>query len=192
MHLSIRLFFSILLIFFVVPLYASIPGGLKFHGSEEPINQRTSYEVFKNTTPEFAGSFDIEFNLALFPTTEFGYIVRIKNEESSRIYNLFYDGQGANILFKFNEEGTDNLITAIVDKEELLTMPWFKMKIAFDLSNDSISLTIHDKIFSSAIHELPNSYNPIILFGKSDHIIDVPSFALKDLEVGNGENYFFV
>lgn len=191
MPLIIKLYCFIFLIFGFTPLYASLPGGLKFHGSEQSINQRTSYNVFGDKTAEFPGYFDIEFDLSLYPTTEFGYITRIKNKESNRIYNVFYDGQGGNIIFKFNEEGTDNLIVATMDKEELLKMQWFKMKISFDLISDSIKLTIHNRTFGTGNQELPDTYSPIILFGKSDHIIDVPSFAIKDLSVGNKEKYRF-
>jgi hypothetical protein len=174
-----------------MPLSASPLGGLKFHGSEQPINQRTSYNVFGDKTVAFPDYFDITFNLSLYPTTKFGYILRIKNKESNRIYNLFYDGQGEHLTFKFNEEGTHNLIVANMNKEELLNMPWFKMKISFDLKSDSIHLTIHDRTFGAVNKALPDTYSPIILFGKSDHIIDVPSFAIKDLSVGNQEKYVF-
>lgn len=191
--LSMKLHCYIFLIFGLMPLQASsLPGGLKFHGSEQSINQRTSYNVFGDKTAGFSDYYNIEFNLSLSPTTEIGYIIRIKNKESNRIYNLFYDGQGNNLTFKFNEEGTNNLIVANMNKEELLNMNWFKMKISFDLKSDSISLTIHNRTFGTGNEALPNTYYPIILFGKSDHIIDVPSFAIKDLSISNNQvKYFF-
>ncbi|MGQ1889098.1 Kelch repeat-containing protein [Thermophagus sp. OGC60D27] len=65
------------------------------------------------------------------------------------------------------------------------------MKIFFDLKNDSISLSIHNKTFNKRNTILPDKYYPIIVFGKSDHIIDVPSFAIKDLSIGNKKKYFF-
>jgi two-component SAPR family response regulator len=188
---SIKSYCYLFLIFGFAPLMASTPGGLKFHGSEQPINQRTSYNVFGDRRVEFSNSFDIEFSLALYPTTEIGYIFRIKNTESNRIYNLFYDGQGTNPTFRFNEEGKNNLIVANLDRKELLNMPWVKMKISFNLKSDSINLTINDRTFGARSEALPDNYYPIILFGKSDHIIDVPSFALKDLSVGNEEKYLF-
>jgi two-component SAPR family response regulator len=167
------------------------PGGLKFHGNELPINQRTSYNVFGDKTVAFPNNLDIEFDLSLYPTTAFGYIIRIKNKESNRIYNLFYDGQGANHTFRFNEEGKNNLIVATIGREELLNMHWFKMKISFDLKSDSIKLTIHNRTFGAGNNNLPDTYYPVILFGKSDHIIDVPSFAIKDLSVGSQEKFVF-
>nr|WP_255651056.1 DNA-binding transcriptional activator [Cesiribacter sp. SM1] len=191
MCLSLRSLCYIFLISSFVPLYASPHGGLKFYGSEKPINQRTSYDVFGDETVVFSDYFNIEFNLSLYPTTEFGYILRIKNKESNRIYNLFYDGQGDNLTFKFNEEGNNSLIVASINKDEILDMHWVKMKISFDLKSDSIKLTIHNRIFGAKNKDLPTTYHPVILFGKSDHIIDVPSFAIKDLSVGNEEKYFF-
>lgn len=182
----------IIFLFGSTAVLASTPkGGLKFHGSEQPIDQRTSYDVFGNNTPKFSDQFEIAFNLALYPTTEFGYIFRIKNKEGNRIYHLFYDGQGSRLVFKFNEEGKNNLIEARFAREELLSKDWFKMKIAFNLKEDSIRLTIHNQTFSVYINDLPDTYRPIILFGKSEHIIDVPSFALKDLSVGDTGKYFF-
>ncbi|WP_245970306.1 Kelch repeat-containing protein [Pseudochryseolinea flava] len=191
MYQSKREFWCIFFVFSFISLQASQPGGLKFHGSEQPINQRTSYNVFGNKTAEFADYYAIEFKLSLYPTTEFGYILRIKNKESNRIYNLFYDGQGDRLTFKFNEEGKNNLIVANLNREKLLNMHWFKMKILFDQKGDSIKLTINDQTYSVGNEKLPETYYPVILFGKSDHIIDVPSFAIRDLSIGNQEKYFF-
>lgn len=191
MLLSLRSFCNIFLILGFMPLQAWSQGGLKFHGSEQPINQRTSYTVFGEKTPEFSDNFTIEFNLALYPTTEIGYILRIKNKENNRIYNLFYDGQGSRFTFRFNEEGKSNLIAANVDKTEVLNMHWFKMKISFNLKQDSIHLTVHNHTFSTITDKLPDTYYPTVVFGRSDHIIDVPSFAIKDLSVSSQEMYKF-
>ncbi len=191
LFLSIRSYGCVFLVLGFMPVLASTPGGLKFHGSEQPINQRTSYNALGDKTAVFQDHFDIEFNLSLYPTTAFGYIVRIKNRQSNRIYHLFYDGQGDNLTFKFNEEGKNNLIVATMNKEALLNMHWFKVKISFGLKSDSIKLTIHDLVFGAVRNELPDTYYPIVLFGKSDHIIDVPSFAIRDLSIGNQEKYHF-
>jgi hypothetical protein len=192
MFSAFRLYCCIVLLFGCFSLQASTPrGGLKFHGSERPINQRTSYNVFGDKAAEFSGYFDVAFNVALYPTTAFGYIVRIKNKESNSIYHLFFDGQGSDLTFKLNEEGKNNLIVARISRNELLNKHWFKMNIAFDLKNDSVKLTIDDQTFSASIENLPDVYHPVILFGKSDHIIDVPSFAMKDLSIGSTEKYFF-
>ncbi len=191
MFLSVKTFCLVFLISLFVPLHAAPPAGLKFRGSEQPIDQRTSYNVFGDETAAFSQHFEIGFDLSLYPASQFGYILRVKNKDSNRIYNLFYDGQGEKLTFKLNEEGKSNLIVANMDKEELLNMHWFKMKISFDLQRDSIKLTINNQTFAAGNEELPDTYEPIILFGRSDHIIDVPSFALANLSIGNREKYTF-
>lgn len=191
MLLSVKLYCCLFLFFTVVGLQESFLGGLKFSGGEKSIDQRTSFNVFGEKSIEFSDYFNIEFNLALYPPTHIGYIIRVKNEENNRIFNLFYDGQGHDLTFKFNEEGKSNLIVARMNKEELQNMNWFKMKIAFDLKNDSIKLLIHNRTLGAGNLKLANPYRPVIVFGKSDFIIDVPSFAIKDLSVGNKRSYFF-
>ena len=170
---------------------SSFNGGLKFRGSEQAINQRTSYDVFGNHQIEFIDHFALEFELSLHPATEIGYILRIKNRENGRIFNLFYDGQGDNLVFKFNEEGQSNLIVASMSRAQLLEKQWFGMKISFDLVGDSISLSIDGQTFSTDGMTLTDSYIPVVLFGKSDHIIDVPSFSIKNLAVSGKETYNF-
>lgn len=165
--------------------------GLKFNGSEHAIDVRTSYNVFDRKSPAFTGGFAVEFDMALYPATEIGYIIRIKNERSHTIYNLFYDGQGSDLLFRLNEEGRSSLIVARMERSELPDAHWFRMKIAFDLKADSVTLTIHNRTWCAAQVGLPDKYHPIIVFGKSDHIIDVPSFAVKNLVVGNDKKNVF-
>ena len=190
MRLFKRLFLPYFIIFCAFTSYASTPGGLKFHGSEQPINQRTSYDVFGKEEVEFSNSFDIAFENFLFSTSEFGYILRIKNSESNTIYNLFYDGQGDNLKFKFNEEGNDHLIAVELERSELPSTQWFMMKISFDLKKNTITLSINDKDYTASDLDLPDTYHPIILFGKSDYIIDVPSFAMKNLSVSNADEVY--
>ncbi|MDR7131234.1 two-component SAPR family response regulator [Algoriphagus sp. 4150] len=191
MPLFTHIYCLISLIFGYMPTQSPLPGGLKFHGSEEAINQRTSYNVLGDRAIEFSEQFSIECNLSLYPATEIGYIVRIKNRKSDRIFNLFYDGQGDNLIFKFNEEGKDNLIVAQMNRDELLNTQWFNMRISFDLTGNSINLTINNQSFSAKNQKFEATYSPVILFGKSDHVIDVPSFAIKDLSVESKETYSF-
>lgn len=183
-----------LYIFFILSCFYSqtaLSQGLKFCGGEQSIDKRTSYDVFKNSSVAFSNYFNIDFKIALYPAKEIGYILRIKNEKSDKIYNLFYDGQGSSFVFKFNEEGRSSLITAELNKEEQLDKHWLRMIISFDLKSDSIRLTVNDRVFRAVASGLPEKYYPIILFGKSDHIIDTPSFAIKELSVGNNEKYIF-
>ncbi|UCS94022.1 DNA-binding transcriptional activator [Echinicola marina] len=184
-HLIISLIFGLSI------LQSSFTGGLKFHGNEEAIDQRTSYNIFGEHEVEFSDHFDIAFSLSLSPVDEIGYILRVKTGVNRRIFNLFYDSQGDQIVFKFNEEGKSNLIVANLDKDQLYNRQWFDMKISFDLIGDSITLLIDNKRFSTRNQDLADTYQPEILFGKSDHIIDVPPFAIKNLSIAGKETYDF-
>lgn len=183
MQIVIILYYFLLLLF--LPQQESSVGGLRFHGSEQPIANRTSYNVFDDKPVTFTDQFHIDFRLAFYPNTPIGYILRIKNKDSDRIFNLFFDGQGSSINFNYNEEGKSNLIAAELDTGGIPDMQWTNMRITFDLKGDSIVLSVADREFSVTDVGLPSSYRPVILFGKSDYIIDVPSFAIRDLTVGN-------
>ncbi|MCH7408515.1 DNA-binding transcriptional activator [Belliella sp. DSM 111904] len=167
------------------------PGGLMFQSSDQPINQRTSYDVFGDKSIAFVDKFDLNFSLSLYPSTEIGYIFRIKNKDSNKVFNLFYNGEGSDLVFTLSEEGTSVLTVARMNKEELLDLHWFDIKVQFNLQEKFIDMTIHDQTFHAASPQLPEKYTPVILFGKSDHIIDVPSFAIKNLMVGNETKYIF-
>ena len=82
------------LIFCLVGIFPALSQGLKFTGLEQPIDKRTSYDVFGNLSPEFSDRVDIHFDMATYHESEIGYIFRIKNRHDSKVYNLFYDGQG--------------------------------------------------------------------------------------------------
>ena len=62
--------------------------GLMFNGMENSIEGRTSYDVFVNRTPKFNDVLKIEFSLSMYLPSDFGYILRIKNIENERLFNL--------------------------------------------------------------------------------------------------------
>ena len=68
-----------LLFFCLVWSLPALSQGLKFAGLEQPIDKRTSYDVFNGDAPDFSGSVHMSFDMALYPESEIGYIFRIKN-----------------------------------------------------------------------------------------------------------------
>ncbi|MDD2261516.1 MAG: DNA-binding transcriptional activator [Clostridia bacterium] len=174
--------------FFSSPLSAE---GLRFLGNGYPIEQRTSYDVFSERPVTFEDHFSISFRLSLYMTTDIGNILRIKSSENGSVFNLFYDGHGENHLFLFNEEGKNNLIHISLKKSQYPPREWLQIAISFDLENDMITLTIGDNTYSAANVPLSESFTPTLVFGKSDHIIDVAPFAIRNLSVGNTRSYRF-
>lgn len=175
-------------IYFAIYLFLptlSFSQGLKFNGGHHAIDKRTSYEVFGEKTISFEGLFDIDFQLAIYGTNSLGNILRVQNKESNTIYNLFYDEEKDQCIFRLNEEGKSSLITAKIDRRLLDNNTWFPVKLTFNLTQGIFKLQIKNKVFSSKKIVLPNPYFPIITFGKSDYLIDVPNMGIKNLSVGN-------
>lgn len=172
--------------------------GLKFVGMERPIEERTSYEVFVSQSPSFSNVYSISFEMLIYPESEFGYIMRIRDpEDKSLIWNMSYDGKGEDIEIRINREYKYSLIIADIKREKMRYMQWYDIVLTIDFLNDSLCLRVGDEKFYSKIeigHKV-KTVNPIITFGKSDHIIDVPSFAIRNLSVyeeyKGGKKFFF-
>lgn len=157
--------------------------GLRFMGMEVPIDERSSLDVFSQHSPVFKDSLAVSFSFCKYPPSEFGYILRIKDKNSSTVWNLSYDGIGEDIAIRLNEEGHNSLIKAILPHSDIPHLQWVDMSIKFYFKRDSVSLSIGQRNYS-VITELPD--DPVkanILFGKSDYFIDVPSFAIRDLHI---------
>lgn len=182
----------LLSIFCVLNLQGIFAQGLRFFGKGYPIDKRTSYNVFSEHAVLFSENCEITFDLSLYATTHIGNIVRIKSENDNLIFNLFYNGHGKDQLFLLNEEGKSNLISISLDKSSYPPRQWVTIHIEFDLKNKTIALSIGDQTYKANNISLPDEFAPDIVFGKSDHIIDVPPFAIKNLSVGNSEKHQFL
>lgn len=165
--------------------------GLRFAGLEKPIDERTSYDVFSSDMHKFSGCLHISFDLALYPESAIGYILRVKDRKGNKVYNVFYDGQGDYYSFRLNDEGHSTLIMADMDKSILQDRSWINMSLDFDMKKDSVFFHVGDSLFCSSVQGLPEEWSPEINFGRSDYIIDVPSFAIRNLSVGDRKTVSF-
>lgn len=161
--------------------------GLKFAGLESRIDERTSLEVFGKHKKSFHDCFNLEFLMATCPKADFGYICRIKEaEEPYRIWNLSYDGRGEDMVsIRINEEGRYSVIKAEFPRSDLQEMHWTDVRISFDLLKDSLMLEIAGHTFKAAVENLPDKFSPELYFGRSEHIIDVPNFSLRNLRISD-------
>lgn len=184
--------FLIFLFFIPSQLFSQ---GLKIQGNDYFIDDRSSFNVFEKNRPEFRERLKIDFQIALMNIREafsIGYILRIKNEEANTTYNILYNDQGHETVFKLNHEGKDVLITAFLDKQKLYENHWIHMSLDFDLIGDSVKLTINDQEFTATGLMLKDKWKPLIHFGRSEHVIDIPTFCLSNLEISdNSKKYSF-
>lgn len=165
--------------------------GLRFRGADYPIDKRTSYRVFENNFPTYSDYFDLQFDMALYPSIDIGYVVNIRDEKRNQAFNMFFDMRGDNAQFCLNQEGKNVLIALSVDKLEMTKNHWFKVKIAFNLKQDKITFRVHDKEKTYSGISLSDTLSPEIVFGRCGHIIDIPSIAINNLTVNGNKKYMF-
>lgn len=182
----------ILFIFCLLNLQGILAEGLRFFDRGYPIDKRTSYNVFNEHPVSFSGNCEITFDLSLYSTSHIGNIVRIKSDNDDLIFNLFYNGHGEDQLFLLNKEGRSNLISISLDKSSYPPRQWLTIHLDFDLKNETITLAVGDHTYKVDNVPLPDEFTPAIIFGKSDHIIDVPPFSIRNLSVGNSVKYRFL
>lgn len=164
--------------------------GVQFTGGHDPIENRTSIELFTDKTPVFQERLDIRFDLQLPSNGTAGYIVRLKGRNQDPTFNLYYDQEDDEAIFRFNEEGKSSLITVRAKWDALLDQHWVPVRISFDLKQGLIQLQIGEIPTQVTKIELKHRYAPEITFGKSEYLIDVPAMALRRLRISDVHQSF--
>ncbi len=177
-------------ILFLVLMLGSIQAfgyGLGFCDSSHPIDERTAYDVYAESSPSFRNRFTMYFNLAIMPPVEIGYIFRLKADRNNNelVYNLFFnvDADG-NYRFRFNQEGKTVLISLTVGAVSLKRDHWFPVGLEIDMADSEISLSVGGRRKSCHVEGLPEELRPQITFGRSDYFIDVPTMSIDNLRIG--------
>lgn len=191
-HTATHLFVLIatLFMFLPAPLQAKV-GGLAFQNPANSIEKRTSYSVFGDKEEQFIERLDISFDMRLPYREEVGYIVRVIDKTDNKIFNVFYDGRG-NDYFELNREGYKGLIKIPFNRQKLMLKQWFNVHITFNMKQRTISMSIDGEQKSTTLptgkNSLPRVIQASIVFGRSDYLIDVPSFAMRNLMVSDADS----
>jgi len=173
-------------------LVPALSQGLKFHGLEEIISGRTSFDVFARSPQKFCDSLEISFQMATYPAFKFGYILRLHDDDNnSRVWNLSYDARGTDhAVFRINEEGRKSIIVAGMDIKDCPEYVWQEISVKFNAEKGCITLKIGDHTYTAPFSTDRHVIKPHIYFGKSEHVVDVPSFAIRNLTIGDGVKVF--
>lgn len=159
--------------------------GISFVGNEGLIENRTSFSVFENKTYRFNDSFSISFDLQIKKFDGFGYIFRLKDGEKY-IYNLTYTyNNNETCSLRFNLEGEDNLLTVDLPVQLFRSGKWQRISLSFLLKEKVLIVDINGEEYRVSGLKLQPEMSPSIYFGKNEHIVDLPSFSLRNLQVGN-------
>ena len=188
-HLTSILFFIFSLIPF--PIQAQ---GLQFYGNESSIEQRTSYHPFgQKNQPVFTDYLDIEFQLKILTANTFGYLLHICNADNPELsYSLTYSYENGNSsAIRFNTEGQMNHISISLHNDSLLSR-WIPVRLHLELSTGASQLSIGEHTGKSRLPAAwqKNKFRPQLVFGRREHLVDVPKFAIRDLKIA-GKNHRF-
>lgn len=166
--------------------------GLLFDVAQKPIKERTSYQVFKDgCQPTFKGAFTLGFELSIRSFDNFGYIFCIGNGTGHTTYSLTYTYLNRQeSLLKFNTDGKREHLAVELDNDSIRNR-WMHVRFDFDPPHDRLSVTIDGKR-QDDIHGLGMQapFTPQIYFGRYDYILDIPSFAIRNLTVKGDRKQF--
>lgn len=183
----------IYLILFFLSSHSCFSQGIEFNTLESATIQKTSYSVFANEFPEFDNILSIRFDLAIHDPSSFGYLFRIHDEakKQSNTYSLVfsYDNIRQSYL-KLNIEAKECRIVDTLQNNTLGARHWMPVTIKFYLKGDSVVMNVKGKRLVSKELGLPRLMRPSILFGSSQFSEEVPSFAIKNLFVGDESKAF--
>ncbi|MCL7987243.1 hypothetical protein M8998_04730 [Sphingobacterium sp. lm-10] len=157
--------------------------GIQLTGSNHPIEQRSSVRLFEQNHPNFRGIVKINFDLHIRDDGTAGYLIRLKNNAQHPTYNLYFDKEDNEAVFRFNEEGKSGLIRLAISMDKLKKQRWLAIQMTYDLREGNISLSLGEFATQSVRAPRLDSYSPVVIFGKSDYLIDVPSFSLRELVI---------
>lgn len=159
--------------------------GLRFYGNKEPIDRRTTFLIFNKTDiPVFNKYIDISFELRIQDFDAFGYLLHIVDPQSNAAYSLTYTCIDKNSsAFKFNIEGKANIISMNFANESIKSK-WIPVRLHIDLTNGKSTLAINSRTQNGMIKTITHAeLKPYIVFGRRENLVDVPSFAIRTLEI---------
>lgn len=167
--------------------------GLQFYGNKFPIAERTTYHIFNESTiPTFTNYITIDFELKIQDFNTFGYLLHLVDPATDTAYSLtFTDVDKGISAFKFNTEGKTNHISMNFANDSL-QLKWIPVKLHINLSTGQSTLDIAGKSIQSGQEiKLSQQLHPVICFGRREHLLDLPSFAIRRLTVKGGEQLSF-
>ena len=190
LHALLRFCLGLANIFLMVSAPA-LAQGVRFVGGDHPIEDRTALELFSDNPPQIDTRMVIHFDLQLPKTGPAGYIIRVQNTTGKSAYNLYYDQEHREAVFRFNEEGKNSLMTFRTTPDKLQSQHWIPVRLVFDLKQSFIEVGIGDLPVQRVEIDLEFNMRPRIAFGKSDYFIDVPAMVIRDIRLHQDEREWY-
>ena len=168
--------------------------GLRFHGLESHIDDRTSLVLFPERPPIMRDSLIVGFSAKILPVSKYGYIaqVEMKSPGTETVVNLLYDNESIRdrALFSAIWEGREIIAAVEIPRAELGN-EWFDLSLKFDFCADSLYLRVKDGQYrASGGMNFNDAIKTNVVFGANKSQIDIPSFCLKDVTARDSHKRF--
>ena len=166
--------------------------GLLFQANDKEIKERTSLQIFQEgEIPCFTKNFQLSFELSIRDFDTFGYVFLLKEDQGKTKYSFTYTYlDGENSTFKFNTDGKENHYSLNL-RNDALAYQWIPVSFAFDLQQDVLTIRIGDNEKKITSLGLKDTFCPHLFFGRYDYILDMPTFAIRNLQLEGDRSHSY-
>ena len=166
--------------------------GLLFQANDKEIKERTSLQIFQEgEIPCFTKNFQLSFELSIRDFDTFGYVFLLKEDQGKTKYSFTYTYlDGENSTFKFNTDGKENHYS-LNQRNDALAYQWIPVSFAFDLQQDVLTIRIGDNEKKITSLGLKDTFCPHLFFGRYDYILDMPTFAIRNLKLEGDRSHSY-
>ena len=166
--------------------------GLLFQANDKEIKERTSLQIFQEgEIPCFTKNFQLSFELSIRDFDTFGYVFLLKEDQGKTKYSFTYTYlDGENSTFKFNTDGKENHYSLNL-RNDALAYQWIPVSFAFDLQQDVLTIRIGDNEKKITPLGLKETFCPHLFFGRYDYILDMPTFAIRNLKLEGDRSHSY-
>ena len=166
--------------------------GLLFQANDKEIKERTTLQIFQEgEIPCFTKNFQLSFELSIRDFDTFGYVFLLKEDQGKTKYSFTYTYlDGENSTFKFNTDGKENHYSLNL-RNDALAYQWIPVSFAFDLQQDVLTIRIGDNEKKITSLGLKDTFCPHRFFGRYDYILDMPTFAIRNLKLEGDRSHSY-
>lgn len=185
-----RLYILFISFFITLPIVAR---GLQILGNSYKIEERGSYTVFKKSfIPSFENEVGIYFDLQIKEFNTFGYIFRLVDLESQNTLSLVFTYKNdRESLLQINLDGKTSY-ASIPLLNDSIRYRWIPVSLELNSNDKSIKFIVGGTQSEVRnVNDFKDVICPDIHFGRDGFIVDVPTFALRNLKIENTQQHYF-
>lgn len=157
-----------------------------------PYKSRYTLKISNKDTEKITGVFTVSFDMAVWNSNYFGYILGIANSSKNFLhFTLDHFSNKDTIYLALSRTGKGVLVKIPILKEKMKYFNWFSPSLSIDLNKKKIISSIDGKIDTSSCSDLPDQFNASVNLGYDVTYQDVARVAIKNLQlkkISNGKS----